>query len=286
MARLISSPLTTVKFYELAGSPEEKFTTEGFSATRRFYVKWDEREAFEKDVMGNASLFDYRSSTYYPNRTNVYPTRITFVPANATSVVRKTCEKLHTDLNSYAGWALATVEYETLSDTDLTFGPDTESGTKLTYRLAWESVENAISPEGWAWADSGAALPTDRDILQRTPEALHVLIWSQVLNPPWVTIQETQGKINVSTFLDCPAGTLLFEGAQANKLYRTTFEAGESPYCWAITYTFRQRAVHHNAQTYGWNYIYRPSDGTWALAKNQGHPMYDSADFNPLFVSE
>ena len=78
----IPTPTTTVSFYELAGSPVEAFTSEGFEAKRRFLVRWEEREAFARDVMGHSSTFNYQSSTYYPNRTSVFPVKITFRPAD------------------------------------------------------------------------------------------------------------------------------------------------------------------------------------------------------------
>lgn len=287
MPNKISIPTTTVTFFELAGSPTESFSSEGFHAVRRFLVRWEKREAFARDVMGNASTFNYQCSTYYPNRTSVFPIKITFSPADEKTIRPQEMTALHLGLNSYDGWAIAEIEYATLTDSDLDFGVDAESGTTLTYRLSWESEEFELpSASGWVWGDSGAAIPEDLIVTQRIPQALHVIIWSRVQNPPWNTIQATQGKINASEFLDCPPGTLLFEGAAANKLYRSTFEEGESPYCWAITFTFRQKAIHHDGETYGWNHFFRTSDGSWATLKNQGKTIYDSADFAPLFESE
>lgn len=287
MANKISVPQTTVSFFELAGSPIEVFSESGFSATRRFLVRWDERSDFARDIMGNSTVFNYQSSTYYPNRTSVFPIKITISPADEKTLLPKEISALHLGLNSYSGWALAVVEYETLTETDLDFGVDAESGTTLTYRLSCESTELQLpSDSGWVWEDSNASIPENLQVVQRIPQSLHVIIWSQVLNPPWKKIQETQGKINVSEFLDCPSGTLLFEGASANKLYRSTFQDGESPYCWAISYTFRQKAIHHDGRTYGWNHFFRSEDGTWCVLKNQGKTIYDYADFAPLFESE
>ncbi len=284
---IISSPSTTVSFYELAGSPKESFTTEGFSATRRFLVRWEDRNAFARDVMGHSTVFNYQSATYYPNRTSVFPVELTFVPADEKTIQRQEINALHLGLNSYDGWAIAEIQYKTLTDSDLDIGVETESGTSLTYRLSWESLETDLpSDTGWTWADTDAEIPDTLTISQRIPQALHVIVWSRVLNPPWKVIQETQGKVNASTFLECPPGTLLFEGASANKLYRSTFQEGESPFCWAITYTFRQKAIHHNDETHGWNHFFRTTDGKWTLVENNGKMIYDSADFAPLFESE
>ncbi|MBR0191939.1 MAG: hypothetical protein IJQ31_07735 [Thermoguttaceae bacterium] len=282
----IPTPTTTVSFYELAGSPVEAFTSEGFEAKRRFLVRWEEREAFARDVMGHSSTFNYQSSTYYPNRTSVFPVKITFRPADENSIQKQEIAALHLGLNSYSGWALAEIEYATLTDEDLDLGVQTESGTSLTYRLSWESIDVELpSASGWVWTDSGAAIPEDLSVVQRIPQAVHTIIWSRVLNPPWTAIQQMQGKVNSVEFLDCPAGTLLFEGAAANKLYRSTFQQGESPFCWAITFTFRQKAVHHDSQTYGWNHFFRTSDGSWAMVQSNQKKIYDEADFKTLFES-
>lgn len=286
MANRISVPQTTVSFFELAGSPRESFTTEGFQAVRRFLVRWEDRENFARDVLGNSDIFNYRTSTFYPNRPSVFPVHLTFQPADEKTLARQEISALHLGLNSYDGWALAEIEYETLTEMDLDFGIDAEAGTRLTYRLSWEAVDTELPTDsGWVWKDTQEPVPQDLTVIQRIPQALHVIVWSQVQNPPWVRIQETQGKVNASEFLDCPPGTLLFEGASANKLYRATFEDGESPYCWAITFTFRQKAVHHGGSVYGWNHFFRTEDGKWAVLENHGEPIYDSAEFAPLFES-
>ncbi|MDO4574054.1 MAG: hypothetical protein Q4D98_02445 [Planctomycetia bacterium] len=283
----LNTPETTVPFYELAGSPTEKYTTEGFRATRTFLVAWENREEFAKNIMGNASRFDYKIAAYYPNRTSVFPIRITLTPAENEAVVRQTLSQLHTDLAAYDGsWAKAVVDYETMEDEDLESGPNVETGTKLTYRLNYEAVDEILSAEGWTWADTGVSLPSDTLVTQRIPQTIHQLVWSQVVSPPWSAILAAQGKLNQDTFLDCPAGTLLLEGIAANKLYRSTFEEGESNFCWAITFTFRQRAVHHNGGTYGWNYLFRSTTGSWVMARNNGNPLYETTDFNALFQTE
>ena len=284
---IISAPATTVPFYELAGSPLEKYTASGFQAQREFLVDWSLRETFAKEIMGNDSQFDYRSAAYYPGRTSVFPTEISIRPADEGAITRRTLTQLHTDLNSYAGsWAYVTVKYQTLSsDTDTEDTPEPESGTQITFRLDHEPREEEFSSSGWVWSDTSAALPADLVLIKRSSDALYQLVWHKVLSPPWETIMNTQGKINQSPFLGCPAGTLLFEGALSNKLYRSTFEEGESTFTWAITYTFRQKAIHHDGDTYGWNYQFRASDGSYAIPTNATLPLYDSADFTLLFQS-
>ncbi|MDO4570315.1 MAG: hypothetical protein Q4D38_08030 [Planctomycetia bacterium] len=286
MAKIISNPLSSVPFFELAGSPTEKYTVEGFSAERRFLVAWEKRDDFARDIMGDVSTFDYRTAAYYPNRPSVFPVSVKFEPADGDTIVCQALEKLHEDLNSYDGWAIATVEYSATNDEDFDFAPETESGTSLTYRLSWETEEFLLPSGNWTWQDTLESAPNDLTPIQRIPQTIHTLVWSQVVSPPWNTILEAQGKINRYEFLNALPGTLLFEGATANRLYRSTFQNGESPFCWAITYTFRQKSIHHQGETFGWNDFFRADDGMWVPLVNNGKSIYDKANFEPLFVSE
>lgn len=286
---LNAAPTTSVTFYELAGSPQEKYTAAGFQARRRFLVAWEDRANFAKDIMGSASRFDYRSAAYYPERNSVFPSEITIEPADKNAVVQKSLKHLHLDLNSYKGsWALVTVDYETISsETDIDDSPEAESGTSITYRLSYETTEMELSGDGWVWADATSTpLPTGTVLLRQTPCSQHQLVWKKVVSPPWSLILQTQGKINQAAFLGCEPGTLLFVGAASNKLYRSTYEEGESPFCWAITYTFLQKAIHVGNDVYGWNHVFRNSDGIWAIPQNNGAKLYEEADFSLLFQSE
>ena len=94
-----------------------------------------------------------------------------------------------------------------------------------------------------------------------------------------------QGTVNQSEFLGCPAGTLVFEGADANKLYAGDFGSGASPFCWQIKYLFRERSIKHDGGVYGWNHFYREDPAGWVEITNGSANMYDEADFNTLFQS-
>ncbi len=284
--QITPSPAHSVSFFELGGSPTEVFTPEGFKATRKFLVAWDDRDAFAQDVMGGASEYDYTNSTFYPNRPQVIPVRLTFKPVDDHAVVRKTIPAMHDAVNSYAGsWALATVEYDTLSTQDVDSVTVT-GGTRLSYRLTHETREVELPADGWKWAGTMENLPADVFLLRRIPQTLHTLTWSLVVSPPWIAIQEMQGKINRDEFLDCPPGTLLLEGVSANKLYRSTLEKGASDFTWQIVYAFRQQCIHFGGGTYGWNHAFRGNAGMWAVPENNGARLYENADFARLFRSE
>lgn len=280
------SPTVTVPFFELGGSPTEVYTTDGFKATRRFLVTWDDRDAFAHNVMGGAAEYDYSRSTFYPSRPEVIPVRLTFQPADDHAVVRQTIPAMHDAVNAYTGsWAVATVEYETLGTQDVDSVTIT-GGTRLAYRLTHETRETELAADGWQWAGTTENLPPDMALLRRIPQTLHTLTWSLVVSPPWLAIQEMQGKINAGEFLDCPPGTLLLEGVSANKLYRSTLEKGASNFTWQIVYAFRQQCIHFAGGTYGWNHAFRSGAGTWAVPVNNGARLYEEADFARLFQAE
>ena len=279
-------PKTTVPFFEMGGSPTEVYTTEGFRATRKFLVAWDDRDAFAQDVMGSAAEYDYSHSTFYPERPWVIPISLTFKPVDDYAVVKKMIAEMHADVNSYSGsWAIATVEYETLGTQD-TDSVEIGAGTRLAYRLNYDPREVVLPVTGWKWSGTEEALPDDTILVRRIPQTLHILTWSLVVSPPWRAIQEAQGKINAGEFLDSPPGTLLLEGIGANKLFRSTLEKGASNFTWQIIYTFRQLCVHHAGQTYGWNHLFRGSNGTWTIPVNNGVKLYDETDFAVLFRPE
>lgn len=272
-------------FYEMAGSPVEWYTTAGFRAQRNLITLWSQREQLAREIMGSVSPYDYKTATSYPGRPTVMPVRVKIAPLEADTVGRKRMNSLHEGLNAYTlDYAVVTIDYATVSDRDLDFGPENEGGTQLTYRLGYETLEIQLPTTGWVWSDS-TAVPADTVLTQRIPQAVHVLVWSQVINPPWDVITSAQGKVNSTTFLDSPPETLLFEGCTANKLYRSNYEDGASAFCWQLEYTFRQRCVHHNGNTYGWNHLYRGDTGTWCIPANSGNPIYENAELNSLFHS-
>jgi hypothetical protein len=111
------------------------------------------------------------------------------------------------------------------------------------------------------------------------------LTWHQVTHPPWQSIRELQGKVNATEFLGCPAGTVLFEGAEANKLFRAGLAEGPSTFCWQIHYLFRERSVKHDGQVFGWNHFYRENPAGWAELTHGADRVYDAGELGLLFQS-
>ncbi|HBT77858.1 MAG TPA: hypothetical protein DEB39_13255 [Planctomycetaceae bacterium] len=84
------------------------------------------------------------------------------------------------------------------------------------------------------------------------------------------------------------SGTLLFEGAEANKLYKPGYGIFEeaSAFAWQIKYLFRELNLKINGTVFGWNAIERGTSGSFANIVNTGNRnLYDLANFNQLFVN-
>jgi hypothetical protein len=143
-----------------------------------------------------------------------------------------------------------------------------------------------IRPGGWQWQDNSQAISTYYKLYKRIPVTVHNLTWHNVIHPPWDTIHQLQGTINNAVFLGCPADTVLFDGAEAEKTFRAGFKPGESPVCWKIKYIFRERSIKHSGSIYGWNHIYRESPAGWVEINNGSDKLYDSANHMLLFQSD
>jgi hypothetical protein len=274
-----------VAFKEIGGSPVEDYASGGFSARREFLVAWEDRDAFAAEVLGQAAQYGATPSLNYPGKTSVFATSVRFEPFDPDNPDPKVLADLAAGLNSYShSFAKATVAYRTLTLRDRPDGPDNEPDTQLTYRMQCDVECLAISPRGWQWADDpGLTVPEDLQLVKTVPVTDHFLTWHQVVRPPWDTIRTLQGKVNAGTFLGCPEATVLFRGATANKLFRSTFEAGASDFCWEILYAFRERAIKFDGQVYGWNHSYRDDPPGWVELTHGSDRMYEPADLSPLF---
>jgi len=278
----------SVAFKELGGSPVEQYGLDGFSARREFLIAWEDRDAFAAEVMGTAAEYGGSVSVQYPGKTSVFAVKLRYEPFDPDNPDSKSLADLAEGLNSYTGsFAKAVVDYKTVSDRDRDDGPENERGTYLTYRMLYADEHQPIPARGWSWSDDPSIpAPDDLGLVKRIPITEHHLTWHQVINPPWGEIHALQGKVNAGEFLGCPEATLLFEGAEANKLYRAGLETGPSAFCWEIHYLFRERSVKHGGAVYGWNHFYREKPAGWAELTNGTHRLYDLADFSTLFQSQ
>lgn len=277
----------SVPFKELGGSPIEEYGPDGFRARREFLIAWEDRDAFAAELLGTAAPYGAATFAHYPGKASVFAMSLRYEPFDPQSPDQQTLADLTQGLNRYGNsFAKATVEYRTVTPRDRADGPENEPGTHLTYRMAFEVEPCEITPASWKWVDQPTLpAPSDVPLIKRVPVTDHHLTWQQVINPPWEAIRTLQGKANAGTFLGCPEGTVLFLGAEANKLFRSGFDAGPSEFCWEIHYVFRERAVKQGAQVYGWNHAYRADPPGWAELTNGSERLYDLADLSLLFQS-
>jgi hypothetical protein len=278
----------SVPFKELGGSPAERYTPGGFLARREFLVAWEDRDAFAAEILGEAADFGATPSLRYPGMTSVFATSVAFEPFDPDSPDPQVLTDLTEGLNSYShSFAKATVLYRTLTLRDRPDGPDNERDTQLTYRMTHDVELVKISPRAWQWADNPSlTVPDDLELVKVVPVTDHLLTWRQVIRPPWDAMRTLQGKVNLGTFLGCPEATVLFRGATANKLFRSSFEAGISEFCWEIQYAFRERAIKFDGQVYGWNHAYRDDPPGWIELTHGTDRLYELADLAPLFLQD
>lgn len=301
-----------IQIQELPGSPQEKYSLDAFSATRTFIVPWEQRDAFARYFLGDrlyacesltptddndeplvpptssdAPLAGSTTRLAYPGKPGVYVCQIAFEPFEPSSLDTSKIARPASTLGEYGSFAKATVFYraETTS-VDRANSPSVDSGTSLTYKMVACGETIPLATRGWRWRDDATApVADDLQLVKRVPTIEHQLVWSNVVNPPWEKISATQGTVNVDRFLDYAPGTLLFEGAEANKIFNGEIDAGAVAYTWQIRFLFREKRIEAGGATRGWNDFYRESTGTWErLVDAAGAPLYRSADHAALFV--
>lgn len=280
-----------MQIQEIGGSPKEDYRQYDFSAQREFLVPWNQRQEFAHFVLGspNVSQTD-REILKYPGREQTMATRLKFEPLDPQAIELDGVNDLQTDLPQYTGsyWK-ATVYYDTVENDNRSDLPDTPEGTKTTYRMKIDVVEEQIPVSSWTWEDNPTAVvPQDFYAVKRIPVTEHHVIWSYVRYPPWNAISQLQGKVNLTEFLSCPPGTLLFDGAEGNKLYNQgeSVDDNPSPFTWQLHYVFREKRIKADNTVYGWNHFYRENPPGWVPLVHNQHFLYDSEEFRRLFASE
>jgi len=53
-----------------------------------------------------------------------------------------------------------------------------------------------------------------------------------------------------------------------------------------LTYRFRERAIKHGSQVFGWNHRYRSDPPGFAVPEDAEGPLFPPADFSLLFREE
>ncbi len=273
-----------IEYLELAGSPVEEFSAEGFRARRFFLVPWEKRLAFAEAVLGRGEDHQLFPSPSYPGRPDVLAVAVRITPDDAESVRLVPEDRRPGWLASYPGsFARVEVQYELPREEEVTQILAWDAGERISHRIRTQVSEYPLPASGWVWeAEPGNRLPADLPLVLIIPLTEHVLTLRTVVQPDWQTLADLQGKVNAENFLARPAETLLFLGVTASKLYRGSVEAGPSPFAWELRLTFLERAIKHGGRILGWNHRFRPDTGTWDRPLAGGHPLYELADFQIL----
>ncbi len=257
-------PSMSVAFKELAGSPLETYGPEGMRAERRFLCAWDDRHALVEQLLGDACVFGGSSRSHYPSKSSVVAMRVRVEPFDE-DLKPQQFEGLSDGLAAYHGFARVTVDYELLVPSDHADLPAAEDNTFLTYRMEPGHETLTLAGDGLVWpGNSAATLSSDADGVVLLPFTRHRLLWQRVLSPPFDAIRNSTGTLNQSTFLGAAAGTLLFEGVNAEREFLQVPDLADTEFAWRLEYLFRENS----------------------LATVAGQPLFRSTDFDALLTYE
>ena len=198
-------------------------------------------------------------------------------------------------------WAVVELHYSTdfsVADwpCDIT-KPTIETGTEL--KLEYQSTGEVllIDPELMKH-EKNKAMEADGDKWGPRSQAGRKLIsrgefrltWLYVEEPPVDTWRDQlKGRVNDATFLDVPAGCLLFDSYDLKPSTRFSLL---DPFCWELTVIFQERWINVGSNTYGWNHEYGWSHsenkfGWWEVYMEDGDGndvlRYEEEDFSDMF---
>lgn len=279
-----------VSFKEFNRSPIENYALDsGMTATRRFGVAWSDRNAFVNELLGDNYEFGGLSQSQYPDRIAVRVVRVRVEPFTS-DVEGQSLTDIQADLNTYTSLAVVTVEYG-IRTADMPRAPSLPAvpeGTYVEYSLDFGVEQMDLPGLAFTWTDQPAQ-PVDP---QATPSIIvpllqHRLTWHRVTNPPWTAIRDASGTVNNASFLGVAAESLLFAGAQSERVFTGVDGHDEPQFAWRLVYTFQERTINYTGNTYGWNHTYRSlpntSPGFDKLVDANGENPYGTSTFTDLF---
>lgn len=308
----------TIVFKELAGSPEEKYSMTGFSATRKLLCAWNDRNALVRELLGDNEEFAGNTSVSYPGRHDIRVTDINIVPwekvPNTTYVDGVAVEftDVATEVNAYTSQqAHLTVGYQWMIDGSNALpnprSMDIEPDTFLTYTRKLSGEYHTQPGRNIAWSDD-PNIPIPKDALPtiRVPITEHHLTWSRVTSPPESAMTKAMGKINATAWSGYSAETMLFEGATMKREFvgfpdNDPVAGGAGSWgTWEVGYVFREKLMGFNFNNFagvngiplGWQHTWRVDGTTSGYAKLEtpdGKGLYreaSNAEFDALFKNE
>jgi hypothetical protein len=285
----------TVNYEELAGSPQIAITQQGATAVRSFRVGWDDWQAFARTLLGSygdiGGTARVAQPVAFPGFANLFVAEITVEPFDPDSPDGRTVFALETDTNAYRSGAKITAVYKTQFDGEgyaLASLPRVPKGTFLTYKSELGAEYQHVPGRVWRWAiDDTPSVADDVNPGILIPTGSVQLSWLRVTAPPWSAIRALRGKVNSSSFLGSPAGTVLFLGVRAVREFQMLQVGG----MWRLDYYFSEQTKERSGgEKVGWNYFYKEqADGGehWLpIADADGTAPYAAADFQGLFQFE
>lgn len=257
------------------------------SATRVFFVDWDQRQPFVDALLGWA----YRS---YPGVARIladeHPELGHFFAVNA-----KVKPKGQSSVDGVkSNWTIAQVmaeykpvDYAVLRDNEVSSEMDRYTSRRYGMTADYLTLNSAMK-----FVTSGRVLSAAPGIVVPSEEIKY--IWRQVpadvaepfLIPTRTQIATCQGKTNSSVFDGYAAGTLLFSHVEASM---TMPRLEDGFYYWEIIYTMihRDNGAGIGGERAGVNYIFDTSNNRWDLATHDGTAggvrIYQNSDLNALF---
>lgn len=249
--------MTAIAFRELAGSPEETYTSDGFNGTRQILVAWENRDAMVRELLGDRFIFGGRDLATYPDRSDVVVDTIKVVPWTTKVPDDAVFTEIEDELNDYTGqFAHMTVAYTWLPPRNFPEDFDTpiEKGTLVSYSRKLAGEYRALPGVHIRWARS-ATLPVPKDASQtiRVPIMEHHYKWSRVTRPPMAAMRAKVGKINDADWNGFHKETLLYEGATLSKEFvgfAPTDPLGDLQGSWGpwkVGHVFRELAIATDA---------------------------------------
>ena len=250
---------------------EENFVRTGYStATRTLLCAWEDRIAIINQIRGGASVI---GGFYYYTPSQAYPDAPS-LPFDAIRV-----EGIAGDSGLSVGpngmvaykYARLRITYKTLDYIDgITTGT-----TSLDF--ASQMVNLPQSTPTYKFPDGTLLSAQDGPLVRRSIVSL-VQTRKNLAQLPSALVQSLAGNVNSTGFLGGNPGTVLFDGARADRRLTTTGNEN-----WDMTYKFMFDPI-------GWNNVLQPSGsgaGTYQKVVRIADgvtTLYPSADLNQLLI--
>jgi hypothetical protein len=301
----------SVPFTELSGSPEEKWSMAGFSATRKLLCVWEARNALIRELLGDNEEFAGATAASYPGRSDIRVTDVNVVPWEKSPDSEEFTDVAN-QMNTYTGQlAQLTVGYQwMIAGSGALPNPrsmDVEPDTFLTYNRKIGGEYVTLPGRHIQWSDD-PDIPVPKDALPtlRIPITEHHFTWNRVTRPPETAMANVAGKINATKWAGYSAETMLFDGGTMKREFvgfpeNDPVAGGQGSWgTWEVNYVFRQKVMGNNfsnfneaiGEVFGWQHTWRVDgdfSGYGRLESPNGKGLYreaSNAELDALFKNE